>query len=58
MLLVSGKFIYQGPGGQAVVDYFNKTGFPCPIHSNPSDYLMSIMHKEFEENRKNYPVYY
>lgn len=33
-------------------------GFVCPIHSNPADYLMSIMHKESEENRRNFPKYF
>lgn len=58
MLLVKGKFIYQGPGDRAVIDHFNKLGFPCPSHSNPADYLMSIMHREDPRNVANYPKYY
>lgn len=47
MLLVEGKFIYQG-NAQNSISYFQKIGFSCPIHSNPSDYYMQIMHREFD----------
>jgi len=29
-----------------LVNYFKSIGFECPAHSNPLDYLMSIMHHE------------
>ncbi|CAD8121024.1 unnamed protein product [Paramecium sonneborni] len=45
MLLVHGKFIYQGKRDK-MVEYFKSIGFDCPAHSNPLDYLMSIMHHE------------
>ncbi|EAR86435.1 ABC-2 family transporter protein (macronuclear) [Tetrahymena thermophila SB210] len=57
ILLVDGKFIYQGPRDK-VIDYFGSFGFQCPHLSNPADYFMSIMHAESEENRNNYKVYF
>ncbi|KAL4512209.1 hypothetical protein ABPG72_005211 [Tetrahymena utriculariae] len=58
LMLVNGQFIYQGKGGMNVVNHFSSFGFTCPIHSNPADYLMSIMHGESEVNTNNYPKYY
>ncbi|KAL4474984.1 hypothetical protein ABPG74_001680 [Tetrahymena malaccensis] len=58
MMLVNGQFIYQGKGGMNVVNHFSSFGFSCPIHSNPADYLMSIMHGESEVNTNNYPKYF
>ncbi|KRW98126.1 P-loop containing nucleoside triphosphate hydrolase [Pseudocohnilembus persalinus] len=58
MLLVQGKFIYQGSGGQSVVDHFSKMNLHCPVDSNPADYLMSICHKENKQNVDNYPKYF
>lgn len=43
ILLVDGKFIYQGPRSD-VIEYFSSFGFQCPKLSNPADYFMSIMH--------------
>ncbi|KAL4512251.1 hypothetical protein ABPG72_005253 [Tetrahymena utriculariae] len=53
ILLVDGKFIYQGPRDK-VIKHFGSFGFQCPHLSNPADYFMSIMHAESEENRSNY----
>ncbi|KRW98125.1 P-loop containing nucleoside triphosphate hydrolase [Pseudocohnilembus persalinus] len=58
MLLVRGKFIYQGNGGQSVIDHFSKLNLHCPIDSNPADFLMSICHKENKANVENYPKYF
>ncbi|CAD8112607.1 unnamed protein product [Paramecium primaurelia] len=52
MLLVQGRFIYQGRRDQ-MVDYFKRIGFECPAHSNPLDYLMSVMHHE-DPNHPHY----
>ncbi|KAL4512254.1 hypothetical protein ABPG72_005256 [Tetrahymena utriculariae] len=57
ILLVDGKFIYQGPRNQ-VIKHFSSFGFQCPQLSNPADYFMSIMHAESEENRKNFKTYF
>jgi hypothetical protein len=40
------------------VNYFKKIGFTCPDHSNPLDYMISIMHSENKENIDNYPIYF
>ncbi|EAR86558.2 ABC-2 family transporter protein (macronuclear) [Tetrahymena thermophila SB210] len=57
ILLVDGKFIYQGPRDK-VIKHFGSFGFQCPNLSNPADYFMSIMHAESEENRNNYKTYF
>lgn len=57
MLLVDGKFIFQGPKSN-IVPYFAEIGFKCPQYSNPMDYLISIMHAESAVNVKNYPIYF
>lgn len=36
----------KGPAQDSLL-YFKKSGFLCPIHSNPSDYYMQIMHREY-----------
>ncbi|EAR86642.1 ABC-2 family transporter protein (macronuclear) [Tetrahymena thermophila SB210] len=57
ILLVEGKFIYQGPK-ERVIQYFASFGFQCPQLSNPADYFMSIMHGESQKNKNNYKTYY
>ncbi|KAL4512253.1 hypothetical protein ABPG72_005255 [Tetrahymena utriculariae] len=57
ILLVDGKFIYQGPKDK-VIQYFASFGFQCPQLSNPADYFMSIMHGESQKNKNNYKTYY
>jgi len=58
ILLIEGKFIYQGPGAYNVVNYFADCGFKCPNYCNPADYLMSIMHSESEVNKSNFELYF
>ncbi|EAR86542.1 ABC-2 family transporter protein (macronuclear) [Tetrahymena thermophila SB210] len=58
ILMVDGQFIYQGDGKQNIINHFSSIGFSCPIKSNPSDYLMSIMHGGSEVNVKNYEKYF
>ena len=36
MLMVEGRFIYQGKGRDAVKDYFSKIGFTCGRLQNPA----------------------
>jgi len=36
MLMVEGRFIYQGKGGHSVKDYFSRIGFSCGIFQNPA----------------------
>ncbi|EAR86510.2 ABC transporter family protein (macronuclear) [Tetrahymena thermophila SB210] len=58
MLMVNGRFIYQGPGNTEISNYFNNLGFVCPNLCNPADYYMSIMHQENEQNIRNAPIYF
>ncbi|KAL4474979.1 hypothetical protein ABPG74_001675 [Tetrahymena malaccensis] len=58
LLMVEGRFIYQGPGNNNIINHFASIGFKCPKFSNPADYLMSIMHQESETNRQNNQVYF
>ncbi|KAL4512246.1 hypothetical protein ABPG72_005248 [Tetrahymena utriculariae] len=57
ILLVDGKFIYQGPRDKTK-NKFGCFDFQCPYLSNPADYFMSIMYAESEKNRNNYKVYF
>ncbi|KAL4474982.1 hypothetical protein ABPG74_001678 [Tetrahymena malaccensis] len=58
ILMVEGQFIYQGDGKKDILNHFSNIGFSCPTKSNPSDYLMSIMHSGSETNIKNYERYF
>ncbi|KAL4474973.1 hypothetical protein ABPG74_001669 [Tetrahymena malaccensis] len=58
MLMVNGKFIYQGPGGNQIQSYFSQQGFECPIFSNPADYYMSLMSQDKQINALNAPIYF
>ncbi|EAR86655.2 ABC transporter family protein (macronuclear) [Tetrahymena thermophila SB210] len=58
MLLVNGKFIYQGSGGNQIQKYFSGQGFECPIFSNPADYYMSLMSQDKQINVINTPLYF
>ncbi|EAR86538.2 ABC-2 family transporter protein (macronuclear) [Tetrahymena thermophila SB210] len=58
ILMVDGKFIYQGEGGNSIQNYFSKQGFKCPVLTNPADYYMSIMDQEKKINQINCPIYY
>ncbi|EAR86682.2 ABC transporter family protein (macronuclear) [Tetrahymena thermophila SB210] len=57
LLLVDGRFIYQGGSNDQIIKHFSKIGFECPKLQNPADYFMSIMHSN-DSNTKNYPIYF
>jgi ABC-type multidrug transport system ATPase subunit len=58
ILMVEGRFIYQGPA-QDAPDYFARNfGLECPEFANPADYFMTIMHHEDPVNVKRYPHYF
>ncbi|KAL4474974.1 hypothetical protein ABPG74_001670 [Tetrahymena malaccensis] len=57
MLLVDGKFIYQGASNEKIINHFNSLGFNCPKLQNPADYFLSIMNA-IETNVKNYAKYF
>ncbi|EAR86486.1 ABC transporter family protein (macronuclear) [Tetrahymena thermophila SB210] len=58
MLLVDGRFIYQGKGNLDIIQHFSSIGFNCPKFSNPADYFISIMHSSRQQNVENYQVYF
>ena len=37
VLLAQGRIVYAGPGGEAVLAYFEARGCPCPPRTNPAD---------------------
>lgn len=58
ILMVEGKFIYQGPASTAT-DYFGRHfGLECPEFANPADYFMTMMHHENPDNVRRYPAYF
>ncbi|KAL4474983.1 hypothetical protein ABPG74_001679 [Tetrahymena malaccensis] len=58
MLLVEGRFIYQGKGQLDIIKHFSSFGFKCPQYSNPADYFVSIMYHKKQENVQNYDLYF
>lgn len=58
ILMVEGKFIYQGDA-EAAPDYFaSKFGLIMPDMTNPADYFMNVMHQEDPANVRRYPAYF
>lgn len=58
ILMVEGRFIYQGSAKNAP-DYFGRNfGLHCPEFANPADYFMTLMHHENPKNVKRYPAYF
>ena len=58
MLMIEGRFIYQGRAAEAP-NYFDRYfGLKCGEFQNPADYFMSIMHHESAANRQRYPKYF
>jgi ABC-type multidrug transport system ATPase subunit len=58
VLMIDGKFIYQGSAAEAP-DYFSRHfGLKCGEYVNPADYFMQIMHHEDKANRDRYPLYF
>lgn len=39
MLLNRGDIVYQGPA-KGALDYFDRSGFPCPAYENPADHFL------------------
>jgi ABC-type multidrug transport system ATPase subunit len=58
ILMVEGRFIYQGEASLAP-DYFSRHfGLTVGEFVNPADYFMQIMHHESKANRDRYPQYF
>ena len=58
ILMVEGRFIYQGAADDAPAYFANNFGLSFPVYMNPADYFMSIMHHEKKENLERYPRYF
>ncbi|KRW98124.1 P-loop containing nucleoside triphosphate hydrolase [Pseudocohnilembus persalinus] len=58
MLMVQGRFVYQGQGGQNVIKHFCKMGIICKQNHNPADFFISICHKADKKNVENYEKYF
>ena len=39
LLLNRGTIVYQGPA-QDALDFFDRSGFPCPAHENPANHFL------------------
>ena len=46
MLMVEGRFIYQGPNKDSQSYFLYYFGLTCPSYYNPAEFFMSIMHPE------------
>lgn len=51
MLMIEGRFIYQGRAAEAPSYFDRYFGLKCGEFQNPADYFMSIMHHESAANR-------
>ena len=49
LLLSQGKTCYYGPVTK-VPSYFESSGFPIPLHTNPAEHLLSITNKDFSQD--------
>ncbi|XP_019420525.1 PREDICTED: ABC transporter G family member 11-like isoform X2 [Lupinus angustifolius] len=47
-LLSSGTVVYFGPAS-AASEFFTSSGFPCPPLQNPSDHLLKVINKDFDQ---------
>ncbi|KAE9607131.1 putative lipopolysaccharide-transporting ATPase [Lupinus albus] len=47
-LLSSGTVVYFGPAS-AASEFFTSNGFPCPPLQNPSDHLLKVINKDFDQ---------
>lgn len=46
LLLAQGSTIYRGPTLE-IAPYFSKIGYNCPQHTNPADFVMSLVSSDF-----------
>lgn len=58
ILMVEGRFIYQGEASKATSYFSSNFGLSCPEFCNPADYFMTIMHQENPTNVQRYPLYF
>lgn len=43
VLLSKGRIIYSGPGGEQMIDYFDKLGHQVPLNANPADFFIDVV---------------
>ena len=48
MVLSDGRIAYAGPAESAIT-YFADMGFPAPEHSNPADFFLNLVNREFTD---------
>ena len=41
IFMKEGRIFYQG-SSSALIEYFNKFGYKCPVNYNPADYVMLL----------------
>ncbi|KAL3309585.1 ATP-binding cassette sub- G member 2 [Cichlidogyrus casuarinus] len=45
-LVCKGNLVYHGAAGKYAINYFNRLGYRCEEHDNPTDFFMDILHGE------------
>ena len=48
-LMVRGHIVYQGTTKNAI-EFFKKSGFECPIYSNPADFFIKVLEQKQDHN--------
>jgi ABC-type multidrug transport system ATPase subunit len=43
VLLSKGRLIYSGPGGNQMINYFDKLGYQVPMNTNPADFFIDVV---------------
>jgi hypothetical protein len=46
--MARGQIVYFGEPGQRLQDFFGDSGYAIPLHCNISDYILSLINKDFE----------
>ena len=52
IFMKEGRIFYQG-SSSALIEYFNKFGYKCPVNYNPADYVMLLSQTESMETVEN-----
>lgn len=55
LLLAQGSTMYRGPTSQ-VAPYFSQLGHSCPQHTNPADFVMSLVSTDFSSSHQREDV--
>ncbi|CCI49083.1 unnamed protein product [Albugo candida] len=49
MILSSGEMVYFGSGANAI-NHFTSIGYQCPTYSNPAEYFVQLVNKDFVDD--------